>query len=177
MVDRTDISKLIAHLTMEDKNSRESRAHRLSYFMGVVQIPSGTFGKFPGAITHPCYEEVRLAYIHGLYLATVLLSLSYVEHQLANQLHEAGESGVNRAKPSELLEKAYQRGMLSRSEFDTFNDLRGIRNSYAHFRHPGHPTELSKRSRDQGARPHDVMKTDAERALRAFGSFQERQIA
>ena len=177
MVDRTNIPELIAWLEMDEGRSRESRTHRLSYLLEVVQIPSGTFGKFRGAISHPCYEEVRLAYIHGLYLATVLLSLSYVEHQLANEFYGAGESWVEDARLEDLLKEAHQRDMLSCSEFDTFNDLRSIRNSYVHFRHPGHSTTLTNRSLDQDALPHEVMKADAERALRAFGSFQERQIA
>ena len=176
MVDRTNIPELIAWLEMDEGRSRECRARRFSYFMEVIQVPSGTFGRFHGRISHQCYEEVRLAYIHGLYLATVLLSLSYVEHQLAGQFYEAGESWVNDATLEELLEKAHQRRMLSRSEFDTFNDLRSIRNSYVHFRHPGHPSELLNRSVDQDALPHDVIKADAERALEAFGSFHERQV-
>ncbi len=177
MVEHTDTAAITDWLKLQDEQSLGSRTRRLSYVMEVIQVPPGTFGRFHGEISYLCYEEVRLAYIHGLYLATVLLSLSYVEHQLAGQFHGAGESWVKDARLEKLLEEAYQRGMLSDEEFKVFDDLRGIRNSYAHFRHPGHATGLLNRSVDQNALPRDVMKADAERALGAFGSFQGRQVA
>ena len=175
-MDYTEIEKIKEHLKHQDELSLEARAHRLSYLMEMVKAPPGTFGIFRGPMTYPCYEELRLAYINGLYLTTVLMSLAYVEHQLANQLCERGDSKVRDDPLNIILQKGHKSGMLSQLEFDAFDGLRGIANSYKHFRHSGEASNLLAKQLVQNAPGRDVIKSDAERAIMAFGSFQTRQV-
>ena len=174
MVSQTNISELITWLETDEAASREGRAHRLSHLLEVVQLPEdGIF--FRGETSRQSFEEVRLSYIYGLYLATVLLSLACIEWEVAGRLYEEGWEKAKSARLEELLLKANESGILSNTELDTFQHLRRIRNSQAHFRPPSKPSSFTRRVVDQNVLPSDVLMADAQQAVEALGSFFRRR--
>lgn len=175
MVSQKNIAELITWLETDEAVSREGRAHRLSHLLEVVQLPEdGIF--FRGEISRQSFEEVRISYIHGLYLATVLLSLACIEWEVAGRLYEEGWEKAKSARLEELLLKAHESGILSNAELDTFQHLRRMRNSQAHFRPPCKPSSLTRRTVEQNRLSNDVMMTDAQQAVEALGSFFGRRI-
>ena len=174
MPDEKHIEELIAWLETDEGATREWRARRLSHLLEAIQVLEYPI-PFRGELSSRSFEEVRLAYIHGLYLATVLLSLACIEREVAGRLYEAGWNMAKDASLNELLLEAHDFGILSGAELDTFQHLRKIRNSYGHFRPPFHRSSLAHRSVEQGELSGDVMKTDAKQAIEALGSFFGRQ--
>ena len=174
MDSQTDITELIAWLETDEGASREARARRLRHLLEAIR-PSKEGIFFQGEASFHSFNEVRLAYIHGLYFATVLLSLACIERELAGRLYAAGWEKAKDAGLKELLSTAHERGSISDAESDTFQHLRSVRNSYAHFKHPGHSSSLVCRALHQNVVPNEVMMIDAHRAVEALGSFFERR--
>ena len=174
MPNQTDNAELIAWLETDEAVSREWRSRRLSHLL--EEIPSPDEGiVFHGNLSFKSFIEVRLAYIHGLYLATVLLSLACIEQEVAGRLYATGWEKAKSERLEVLLLKAHEYGILSDAELDTFQHLRSVRNTYAHFRPPRHSTSLIRRAVDHNELPNDVIETDARQAVEALGSFFGRQ--
>ena len=170
MPDQAGNAELITWLENDEKASREWRARRLRHLMEVIQTPEeGVL--FHGELSFQSFNEVRLAYIHGLYLATILLSLTCIEQELSGQLYAAGWERAKKTQLKKLLVKAHEFGILSETELDTFQRLRNVRNAYAHFRAVCDSSSLLHRSVDQHELPNDVIETDAQQAIEALGSF------
>ena len=121
------------------------------------------------------FNEVRLAYIHGLYLATVLLSLACIEREVAGRLYVVGWEKAKSVGLEKIISEAHERGILSDAESDTFQHLRRVRNSYAHFKPPLHSSSLGYRAVDQNLLTNEVMMLDAQKAIEALGSFFKRR--
>ena len=132
-------------------------------------IPSEGFQFFNGGEeTMACFHEVRRCYLDGSYMAVVLLSLLYIEREIAALLYAGGWNPATNARLSSLLEEARDRGVLSKSDRKVFRKLADIRNSYAHFRPPLSPTSLIARSVKQDDLPNEVLANAAKRALEAM---------
>ena len=170
MDSQTDIAELITWLETDEAASRKRRAHRLRHLLEAIQPPKeGMF--FQGETSLHSFDEVRLAYIHGLYLTTVLLSLACIEREVAGRLYASGWEEAKGAGLEKLLSKAHARGIISDAESDTFHHLRRLRNSYAHFKPPLHSSSLICWVPAQNLLPNEVMMIDAQKAVEALGSF------
>src|SRR5271166_2812938 len=97
-------------------------------------MPESGVVMFGGMGSAQALTEIRLAYIHGLYLSTVLLALVCIERELAGILHIGGDDRAAKDRLEQLLTNGRAEGIITDREFQIFNDLREIRNSYAHFR-------------------------------------------
>lgn len=78
---------------------------------------------FGGMSSAQTYTELRLAYIHGLCIATVLLALACIEQDLAGRLHMAGTDSAAKARLETLLKEGLARGTITAEEFGTFDHL------------------------------------------------------
>ena len=122
-----------------------------------------------------CFNEVRRCYLDGSDMAVVLLCLAHVERELAADLYGAGWSRAKKARLEELLERAHKDGIISDSEWDTYKELAGLRNSHAHFRVPRNRTSLIARTVKEDALGSEVLAKDARRALQAMAGIVNRQ--
>ena len=172
MANRTDIEELISWLKTDEAASREKRAHRLSYLLKVVQPPKNGIC-FQGETSLQSFEEARRAYIHGLYLATVLLSLTCIEREIAGRLYAAGWEEAKEATLKDLLSKAHKEGIISVQELNTLHHLRRIRNSQTHFHPPDASSSMLRRTVGQNMLTNEVFKKDAEQAIEVLGKFFE----
>ena len=171
MINKMGISELITWLETDEGASRESRARRFSYLLETLQLPEDGIFFCGGEFSLQSFEEARYAYIHGLYLSTVLLSLACIEWEIAGRLFMAGWEKAKKAKLSELLLKAHEHGMISDEDLETFQHLRKTRNAQVHFRPPSSSSSLLHRTVDQNILPNEVFMMDAKRAVEALGTF------
>ena len=171
----TTLSELTAWLETDEAGSRERRARRLHHLLEV--IPATGDGVFfcGGDLARKVFNEIRLSYIHSLDLSTVLLTLAYIEREIAARLYQAGWEQAKSERLEGLILKANESNILSDVELTTFQHLRGVRNTYAHFRPPRHRTSIMSRSVTENELPDDVVAKDAKRAIEALGSFFARQ--
>ena len=172
---QTTIAELQDWLEQDEAVSRSHRAERLSKLLAVLPDEEMVF--FGGLASAQAYIEIRLAYIHGLYLSTVLLALACIEQELAGALHTRGMDSAAHARLENLLKESLTTGIITSVEFKTFNRLREVRNSYTHFRPPTHRTAWARRAMATDVPVDDILEADAVGALSALGSFIDRSAS
>ena len=124
-----------------------------------------------GEETMSAFVEVRLAYVNGLFLATVLTAIALIERQIAGLLYRAGLEAAKRMSLEDLLKRAEQNGWLRAISRDEMDRFREVRNSYAHFREPGHGTSGMCLALNADTTIDAVMREDARIALKILGLF------
>ena len=169
------IAELVDWLEADEAGSRERRARRLQHLLQAIPINEDGVFFHDGTLGVKLFDEVRLSYIHGLDLATVLLVLSYIERQIAAVLYATGWERAKKERFETLLQKAHEASLLSDTELTVFQHLRRVRNTYAHFQPPLDSESIDFRSVRMNELPDDVIGEDARQAIEALGSFFARQ--
>jgi hypothetical protein len=175
MTDEQQHTELVAWLETDETGSRPYRAARLQVLLNVLHLPETGMMHMGGVTSMHALTELRLTYIHGLYLATVLLALVYIEQELAGSLHASGWDKAASARLEILLTEASNRGYLNTQEFEIFNRLREVRNAYAHYRNIMHPMSGIRRSVAEETPVDELLEVDALQAVRGVASFVKRQ--
>ena len=153
---------------LDDEDSRclEDRLSRLEWL--IDNSPSGEYWIFPGGLlAKNLFEEARYCFVYAQFLATILLGLAYIERTLAVLFYEAGRSDLERAGLSALLREAHVKGLIGRREFQDLERIRKDRNTYAHFRRPGHEDSLETRAILEAETPYNVIEQDATAVIAA----------
>lgn len=169
------IEDLTAWLEADDAKSRATRVRRLRDLLGTMPVPSDGLSFLGGEASQICFDEVRRCYLDGSYLAVVLLSLAYVERELAAVLYAAGWEAAKKAPLGAVLDKARQDGVLAELEWHAYRELARLRNSHAHFRRPRSSESMMARVAEENAVPREVLAQDAKRAIRAMARFVRHQ--
>jgi hypothetical protein len=129
----------------EDRESTDERVERLEWL--IANHPPIDTVLFPGGfVTQQLFEESRHCFVYAHFLASVLLSLTFIERVLAAQFYGAGRDDLKRAGIKELLSEASKLGLLSQDECDNVEKLRTKRNALVHFREYGHEERVETRS-------------------------------
>ena len=169
------IKELTAWLEADDAKGRAVRVRRLHDLLDILPVPSEGLSFLGGEAFLVCFDEIRRCYLDGSYIAVVLLSLAYVEQELAAGLYAAGWEAAKKAPLGAVLKKAHQDGVLSDLEWRTYQELARLRNSHAHFRAPGSPESMMARVVEEDALATEVLARDARRAVIAMARIIRRQ--
>ena len=167
--------ELIVWLADDEAGSRPYRANRLHILLEIFESPKEKIAFVGGSDSYQAYRELRLAFIHGLYFATVLLSLACIEQELAGSIHMKGSGTAANDTLESLLSDALLGGEIDQHLYDAIDELRSIRNAYAHFRAPTHRTSAVQRTLREGVPLDELSEHDAIGALRVLASFIARR--
>lgn len=119
----------------EDRQCYESRLARLEWIKTIS--PINDIWLFHGGLTtKSLFEETRYCFVYGQYLSTVVLGFSFVERSLASLLYGIGYNEIERANASALIKKAFESGLINKSEWRHLERVRKFRNPIVHFRRP-----------------------------------------
>lgn len=169
------IEELTAWLEADDTKGWPTRVRRLRDLLDTMPMPSDGLSFLGGEMSRICLGEVGRCYLDGSYMAIVLLSLAYVERELAAVLYGAGWEAAKKAPLGVMLKKALQDGVLSETEWRTYQELARLRNSHAHFRRPGDPESMMARMIEENALSKEVLAKDAKRAVQVMARMVRRQ--
>lgn len=169
------IEALMEWLEADNAKERPERAERLQDLLDILPVPPEGISFLGGEGSIICFEEIRRCYMDGFYLAVVLLCLTYVERELAAHFYAAGWEQAKKARLAVMLERAYEEGVLSELEWQTYCDLANLRNSHAHFRSPREQSSLLARTVEKNALPREILKEDARKAILAMAIFMRHQ--
>ncbi len=164
-------NELVSWLESDEAKSRPYRANRLKWLLETFGSSEAEIMFFGGEDSHYIYLELRLAFIHGLYLSTVILVLSCIEHELAGALYAGGSDDSARAPLEVLLKRARETNVINDYLFTRINGLRDIRNAYAHFRPPTHATSSIRRALKGDVDRHELSQNEATQALQVLSTF------
>lgn len=101
-----------------------------------------------GETTHAAWIEARSSFVHGNFVATVMLCQGLVEHLLASHLSMAldAEPLPTRVTFKETITRCLAKGIVGEDDAEHLRRLMELRNPLSHFRGIDDPTNLSRRS-------------------------------
>lgn len=134
--------ELERHLRRISSDLARTRVARLRF----VQSQFGPLRDkwYPGGIeVVAMFEEMRLCYVEGLFVATIVMAQTYLERVLGAWImttgfHYPGPTNLRGLGFAGLLTLARKRHLVSKNDFAKFDALRQVRNSYVHI-HSGDP--------------------------------------
>jgi len=164
-----------AWLERENSLAHEGRLSRLKWMAKNTPQPENLVFR-GGLMSKFLFEEARYSFVYGQFLATIILSLAFIEHVLAALFYETGRNDLERAGIAKLAKEALQQRWLSENEYAWLEEIREIRNPIVHFRHLGiQPNEQSEqnwwrnriesRSILQNQLPYELLEEDAKKAV------------
>jgi len=163
-------------LERDEARSRTSRARRLRFL--TKEYGGGDYRLFYDQLAALAFEEARQVYLHGLFIACMLMCQVCVEQMLCGLLNAAGRNELKGATYEQILRKARDQKLLSTAEFATFDRLRKWRNPYVHSRPIGSKGTLIRRAIDSKTSPEEITARDARIAIRSvFRLCQRRPFA
>ena len=159
------LDKFITWLEQDEAKSRIYRASRLQLL--VKEYGSEGEGKifFGGPVSAWAFQESRLAYLNGLFLACIVLCQICLEYTLSTLLHLEEQGEVQGSRYQTLLRQALDHRFITTEEFALFDELRKQRNPYVHFRTPTDHDSVLQRSAQLDTPSEDLLVEDAERAI------------
>ena len=163
-VARMTDDEILTWLESDEAVSRPYRVQRTRFLLDRFG-QSGYMLFFGGVVPLHAYEEMRLAYLNGLYICCVVVSQIIIEHLLAGLFEMANRTDLQRAGFQRLTEEALAEGYISQEEFDGLDQIRRLRNPYTHSKPMMHKTCFIRRAAETGTHHTELFKQDAETTL------------
>lgn len=120
-----------------------------------------------GETTWAAWTEARTSFIHGNFVATVLLSQGLAEHILAAHLSIGldAEDLPERITFQETLKRCLAHGVISETDAADLRRLMGLRNPLSHYRSINDPANLSRRALNENVHAAEHLRRDATFAI------------
>ncbi|POR49336.1 hypothetical protein [Bosea psychrotolerans] len=129
--------------------------------LGALLGPRGTM-IYGGHIAYNAWAEARSSFVHGNYVATVLLCQSLTENLLAAFLEGGFTDRLpERVKFDETLRRCQAQGLLDDQDIADLKQLASLRNPLTHFRHIDDSHNLDRRSIATGQPAGELLGRDA----------------
>lgn len=149
------------HDDLAGKVARLRQLADLSMGMG----EAGTM--IPGETGHATWLEARWSFVHGNFIATVMLCQGLAEHVLASYL----SMGLNatplptRVQFKDTLKRSVEKGVFSDEFAEDLIKLMSLRNPLSHYRDVNDASNLSRRAINTAMLPHQHLLNDATFAI------------
>jgi hypothetical protein len=120
-----------------EQNDREDFQERLTRFREVVEWLDNAPGGLslgPDQESGLAFSEARFAYVNGLWMSAIVMSLTCIERHLAWRLMVNGTPNTEKIPSKKLIELSVAAGFVSLDQATRMDELRDYRNAYAHFR-------------------------------------------
>lgn len=149
------------HEDLDGKVARLRQLADLSMGMGAA----GTM--IPGETSHVSWLEARSSFVHGNFIATVMLCQGLAEHVLASHLSMrlGGEPLPARLQFKDTLKRSVDDGVITEEFAKDLRNLMSLRNPLSHFRDINDPSNLSRRAIDTAMHPQEHLLNDATFAI------------
>jgi hypothetical protein len=156
--------ELVQALLRSDDFSREERAERIEWLSVCDSRPPAFSGPMD---TLRIIEEARRCYIHGHFVATVMLATAFLEHTLADELEHLG---LLKGKPTleRMIDLARNHLELPIDLLNRANRLREVRNPFTHRRPHDDKDTFGNRFRAARAHPNTILEADAQLAIKVM---------
>jgi hypothetical protein len=126
-----DDETLSKQIMSGDKHTFNKRLERYKFIRKEFGPPSDMLlvGGFPSMFA---IEELQFSYINALYMATILLSQSFIEHSLGGSFLMSGDDDIVEKGFSKLIDKALETNQIDQKLAGRLHELRKMRNPYTH---------------------------------------------
>jgi hypothetical protein len=154
-------------LSRYDKRSLPDRIQRLKFLKKV--FPKGhSFGS--DLETAIIFDEVKMAFINGEFISTILLSQAFIERRLQMHYISLGLEGIAKRGLKSIIDHAKKHNTIHYFLLPKIDELRQKRNPFMHLKDYDHKFNISQRiynGKDKSFRqPMELIGEDAHEALR-----------
>ena len=156
--------KLLAAIEQSDASRREKRADRIIWMADHSHRPALIAGT-PEALG--VLGEAEDAFREGHFISVILLALASVEHQLVDELVRQKLADYG-APLSRVIALAKQHCILDASLVERIDQLRLVRNPFAHLKKPDHGYLFGNRYIASGTHPRTLLEADAKEAFQVM---------
>ena len=159
---KTRRPRLEAALLKRDRETLNARLERLRHIQTI--FPRG-YSFLSVVETAYIFDEAKMAYINGQFVAAILLAQAHIEHCLQGYVASRGEDRLAKRGLAQITKFLRSKGLLHDFLLDRIDRLRKLRNPFSHLQDWDCPDTLSKRA---SAHNHDfeaTLRHDAEFAL------------
>ncbi|OAP45786.1 hypothetical protein [Sinorhizobium americanum] len=120
-----------------------------------------------GKTTYHAWVEARTSFVHGNYIATVMLCQGLAEHLLASfvELNVGAVPLPPKVSFYETLNRCLSTAIISEPDADALRRLMKLRNPLSHYRNLDDPSNLTRRMLDTGVAIEEHLRGDASFAL------------
>jgi len=170
--------ELVLYLKEEDSTSLPYRLKRIRFMVKAFSKENGYLVLPGGELSLHFFEEARLCYLNGQFIACVMLCQSLLEEIFRGLLRETGimlDRDLNKAGFETLTEEALKHALITLSEAEAFHRLRSYRNKYVHPRPPSSVKWLPRRMLDEEKSILELTQADAQEALAIMFKTIKRQ--
>jgi hypothetical protein len=160
-----DLTRLLLADLHDDLFRKVARFRQLSD-LSMALGSSGTM--LPGGeIAYHAWTEARTSFVHGNFIATVMLCQGLAEHVLAAHLATSlpFEELPDRISFYDTLDRCVARGVIGDTDAADLRRLMALRNPLSHFRSIGDPSSLSRRVVDERLEAEEHLRRDATFAI------------
>jgi hypothetical protein len=134
--------KLAQALKNNDKQTFEARLKRLRYLDNMLPPDSGMAGLMEPV---QIFEEARLAFLNGAFIATILLCQAFIEHWLAGYISATSKKAEIPSTLEGMLKLCSKEGLMHTYIVEKINYIRLVRNPLTHPKSFDYPYSLSQR--------------------------------
>lgn len=173
-MERMTENDILSWLESDEAGSRPWRVERMGLLLDLFG-QNGWMQFFGGVVPVQAFDEMRLAYLNGLYVSCVVVSQIVLEHILAGMFSLYGRDDLEGAGFQKLTTEGLAAGFISLEEFEELERLRRLRNPYTHSKPIMHPSCFVRRAAESNTHPAELFKQDAEAALMAVSAMLSRQ--
>lgn len=118
---------------------------------------------FGGHAAYHAWIEARSSFVHGNFVATILLCQGLVEHLLAAYLRAGllSDDLPERIQFADTLRRCREREVISDEDVTDLRRVMELRNPLSHFRHVDDGSNLDRRSIDANTSAEELLRRDA----------------
>ena len=156
------IDKAAAALRVHDKDTFANRLARYKLLESLAPHGYSALGAFEPLFV---FEEARLCFLNGAFIATVVLCQAFIEHWLTGYASRGGDDQELPRTLDGMLKYCRREGLLHDYLIDRIDQLRAKRNPFTHRKDMDHPLLLWRRAMALQATPAELLEQDAKDAV------------
>jgi hypothetical protein len=145
-----------------DRDTFPSRLERLQHLQTI--FPKGYWFGLPLESAY-IMDEVKMTFVNGNYIATVMLSQAFIEHILQIEVERLGHPVVARKGLREIIKWFKRERPHNDFLMNRVDRLRRFRNPFSHLRPFDDPDTLARRAMKSQSDPSEIIKMETKEAL------------
>ncbi len=173
--DQDSIKPFADHLRTNDRMDFPDKLLRARWASTVLPADWSAF--HGGMSTLLLFEEMHHSFVHGNFIASTVLGMSFIEHTLAAILYSRGTEEAASMGYTRLVKELAEQQVIDSDAATELIALSSIRNRLIHFRSPSSKESIEMVALQSGTSSLEVWEVDARRVVSVAGAILQRFTA
>ncbi|MCK4301170.1 MAG: hypothetical protein KAW91_00265, partial [candidate division Zixibacteria bacterium] len=143
----------------------ETMAPRLARLRYVQKVHPSGLNMMASPETVFAFDEAKMTFINGQFIATLLLVNAFMEHWLGSLISSKGYTKSAQRGLKSIIDCAREQDLVNHFLLDRVDELRRIRNPFVHLRSFDDDSRLTRRALSAQVDPCCMIEDDAKKAM------------